>query len=109
MVISRAVHLFLPLLASALLSAAGPDEPKAAPANAEVDLATAQPGRKPACTAAIVGQQWPDEAADPHFAAVLAPYGYPMACTHAGSTYVWRSVAKKIDKPKKVADRGLAR
>jgi hypothetical protein len=73
MAIMRSAHLFLPLLASALLL-----------------------GRRPA---SIVGQQWPDEAADPNFARALAPYGYPMACTRAGSTHVWRSV--KIDKPKK--------
>jgi hypothetical protein len=87
-------HLFLPLLASALLFAAAPDEPKVAPA-------TAQPESKPACTAALVNHQWPDEATDPNFAAALAPYGYPMVCTRTKSAYVWRSVAVRVEQPKK--------
>jgi hypothetical protein len=95
----RPALLFLPFIASALLFAAGPNEPKVAP---EVDLATAQPGSKPACTAAIAGHQWPDEAADPHFAAALAPYGYPMVCTHSGTTYIWRSATLRAEQPKKV-------
>jgi len=96
---TRPALLFLPFIASALLFAAGPNEPKLAP---EVDLATAQPGSKPACTAAIAGHQWPDEAADPHFAAALAPYGYPMVCTHSGATYIWRSAMLRSEQPKKV-------
>ena len=98
----RPCRLFLPLLASALLFAAGPDEPKVSPSAAEVDIATAQPGGKPACTTAIVGHQWPDEATDPLFAAALAPYGYPMVCTRVGSTHVWRSVAARGEQPKKI-------
>jgi len=97
---TRPAPLFLPFIASALLFAAGPDEPKAAAA-AQVDLGTAQPEVKPACTASIVGHQWPDEAADPHFAAALASYGYPMICTHSGSTYIWRSVTLRAEQPKK--------
>jgi hypothetical protein len=86
-VMMRPVHLFLPLMASALW-AAGSDETNA----------TAQPEGKPACTSAIMGQQWPpEETTDPIFAAALAPYGYPMVCTRTGSTYVWRS--KKSDTP----------
>jgi len=98
----RPALLFLPLLASALLIAAGPDEQKVAPSVTDVDLATAQPGGKPACTAAMVGHQWPDEAADPQFAAALAPYGYPMICTRMGSTQVWRSLTVRADQPKKI-------
>jgi len=97
----RPALLFLPFIASALLFAASPDEPKAAPATSEVALATAQPESKPACTAALVDHQWPDEAADPHFAAALAPYGYPMVCTRTKSAYVWRSVAARIEQHKK--------
>jgi hypothetical protein len=93
------VHLLLPLIASALLWAA--DEPKVIPAGAEVELATSQPAGKPSCTAAIEGNQWPEEAADPVFAAALAPYGYPMICTHSGSAYVWRSMKLRPEQPKK--------
>ena len=99
----RPCRLLLPLIASALLFAAGPDEPKLTPSVTEVDLATDKPGGKPACTTAIVGHQWPDEATDPIFAAALAPYGYPMVCTRTGSAYVWRSVTKKSDKPARAA------
>ena len=98
----RPCRLLLPLIASALLFAAGPDEPKVAPSAAEVDLATDKPGGKPACTTAIVGHQWPDEATDPIFAAALAPYGYPMVCTRLGSTHVWRSVTVRVEQPKKI-------
>jgi len=100
-IMKRPAILFLPFIASALLFAAGPDEPKV-PAVTQVDLGTAQPEVKPACTAAIVGHQWPDEAADPHFAAALAPYGYPMVCTHSGATYIWRSVTRRSEQSKKV-------
>src|SRR5258708_33548688 len=96
----RPCRLLLPLIASALLSAAGPDEPKVAPSAAEADIATAQPGGKPACTTAIVGHQWPDEPTDPIFAAALAPYGHPTVCTRAGSTHVWRSVAPSAGQSK---------
>jgi len=101
-VMKRPALLFLPFIASALLFAAGPDEPKVPPAVAQVDLGTAQPEVKPACTASIVGHQWPDEAADPNFAAALASYGYPMICTHSGATYIWRSVTLRSEQPKKV-------
>ena len=47
---------------------------------------------KPACNAEMAGHQWPEEAADPVFAAALAPYGYPMLCTHTVSGYSWRSI-----------------
>jgi hypothetical protein len=100
-IMKRSGILFLPFIASALLFAAGTDEPKVAPAVTDVDLANTQPAGKPACTAAVVGHQWPDEAADPQFAAALAPYGYPMVCTHTGSTYVWRSVNPRKEQPKK--------
>jgi hypothetical protein len=99
-VMKQTAYLFLPLIASALLCA-GADEPKLAPVVAEVDVAAAQPAGKPACTAAIEGHQWPDEATDPIFAAALAPYGYPMVCKHTGSTYVWRSVNPRVEQPKK--------
>jgi hypothetical protein len=98
----QAAHLFLLLIASGLLWAAGPNEPKVAPGSAEVNLGTAQPGGKPDCTAAIIGHQWPDEASDPPFAAALAPYGYPMVCTRTGSTYFWRSVTSRGEPAKKV-------
>src|SRR5258708_18911923 len=98
----RPCRLLLPLIASALLFAAEPDEPKVAPSAAEVDIATAQRGGKRACTTAIVGHQWPDEATDPIFAAALAPYGYPMVCTRVGSTHVWRSVTARAEQPKKI-------
>ena len=94
-------YLLLPLVASALLWAAGPDQPKTAPVVTEVDVATSQPAGKPTCTAAIEGHQWPDEATDPIFAAALAPYGYPMVCRHTGSTYTWRSVTPRSEQPKK--------
>ncbi len=95
----RPAHLFLPLIASALLCAA--DEPKGIPAGADVEFATGQPGGKPACTAAIEGDQWPEEAGDPVFAAALAPYGYPMVCTRTGSVYGWRSVKVRPEQPTK--------
>jgi len=57
----------------------------------------AQPEGKPPCTEAIVGHQWPEEAADPIFAAALAPYGYPMLCTHTQSGYVWRSLRARAN------------
>jgi len=98
----RSSLLIAPVIASALLFAAGSNEQKVAPSVTEVDLANAQPGGKPACTAAIVGHQWPDEAADPQFAAALAPYGYPMVCTRMGSTQVWRSVTIRTEQPKKI-------
>ena len=60
-----------------------------------------KPQGKPACTAAIVGEQWPEEAADPVFAAALAPYGYPMRCTHTASGYVWQSLRARSEQPKK--------
>jgi len=95
----RPAHLLLPLIASALLWAA--DEPKVIPAGAEVELATGQPAGKPACTAAIEGNQWPEEAADPVFAAALAPYGYPMVCMRTGVAYGWRSVKSRPEQPRK--------
>ena len=120
----RTGTLFLTLIASALLSAASAQPEKSAAEKSAAEKSSpeksspekssndapapaAQPEGKPACTAANAGQQWPEEAYDPVFAAALAPYGYPMLCTHTASGYAWRSVRVPYTEQPKKSDKAV--
>ena len=85
------------LITAALSCAAGFAQDKVL----DESRSTAQPESRPACTAAMLGQLWPEEALDPQFAAALAPYGYPMICTRNGSSYTWQSPTVHVNQLKK--------
>jgi hypothetical protein len=87
-------NLVLLAVTLALLWVAGYDEPKVAPAAGRADAMPMEPEARPECTAAIIGQQWPEK--------VTGPSGYPVVCTHIGLTYAWRPLAARAEQRRKV-------
>jgi len=87
-------NLFVLGVTLALLWIATYDEPKESPAAVLAGAAPVQPEERPACTAAIVGHQWPEK--------ISGPNGYPMVCAHVGASFVWRPLAARVEQHKKV-------